>query len=306
MSTIFGVDYTAWDLNPCDVDAANDIVNAITKYLEEQREVSPNLTYVTIVGSDEVIPFARKPDETSIANESTFAGEFFDNAMFGALVTRHFLSDDTYGDIDPIPWFDRYLNVPELGVGRLLESAEDIQTAAENYIAFGGVLDPQTALSAGYDFIADASQDIDETLNAYGPELGFSVVPALIDLPDVLPDDAWTKEDFLEDTAVYSTDPVDLVSFNMHFDFDEALPSSGDAAGNYTDNLISVTDLDGTDLAGGIWFTVGCHSGSNIADVSVVGGAPSQDWAQTFSHLGALFLAQNAYGLGRHRSDSPH
>ena len=123
-----------------------------------------------------MIPFARKPDETSIANESTFAGEFSDNAMYGALVTRHFLSDDTYGDIDPIPWLDRYLNVPELGVGRLVESAADIQLAAENYLAFGGVLDPQTALSAGYDFVADAAKDIDDTFDTYSPVFGYSSV----------------------------------------------------------------------------------------------------------------------------------
>ena len=298
VSSIAGVDYSDWDANPCDVDAPNAIVNAITEYLEDQREFSPNLAYVTIVGSDEVIPFARKPDETSISNESTFAGEFSDNAMFGALVTRHFLSDDTYGDIDPIPWLDRYLNVPELGVGRLVESAEDIQNAAENYVAFGGMLDPQTALSAGYDFIADAAQDIDDTFSTYGPALGFVVEPALIDQPDVDPLSAWTRSDFLSATRLNTPHPVGLVSFNMHFDFDEALPSSGDAAGNYTENLITTADLGSKDLAGGIWFTVGCHSGSNLADISVVGGAPSDDWAQAFSHLGALFLAQNAYGLG--------
>ena len=51
--------YGTWDTNPCDVDAANNTVNAITGYLEEQRlgtpsrpEGSPLLTYVTIVGSD--------------------------------------------------------------------------------------------------------------------------------------------------------------------------------------------------------------------------------------------------------------
>ncbi len=118
--------------------------------------------------------------------------------MYGALVTRHFLSDDSYGDIDPIPWLDRYLNVPELGVGRLVESAVDIQTAAENYLAFNGVLDPQTALSAGYDFVADAAEDIDATFNAYSPALGFTVEPALIDQPGVDPAIAWTRSDFLE------------------------------------------------------------------------------------------------------------
>jgi hypothetical protein len=29
-----------------------------------------------------------------------------------------------------------------------------------------------------------------------------------------------------------------LVPFNMHFDFDEAFSSIGDATGNYTDNMI--------------------------------------------------------------------
>jgi len=299
VSDIPGVDYTDWDANPCDVDAANSIVNAITGYLEIQRGISTDLAYVTIVGSDEIIPFARKPDETSISNESTFANEFADNAMFGALITRHFLSDDSYGDIDPIPWLGRFLNVPELGVGRLVESAADIQLAADTYFAFSGVLDPRTALSAGYDFIADASQDIDDTFNAYSSVFDYSVVPALIDQPDVNPDLAWTREDFLEDTAVATTTPVELVSFNMHFDFDEALPSSGDAAGSYTDNLINVSDLAGADLTGGIWFTVGCHSGSNLPDISVTDPLTStDDWAQTFGQTGAVYLAQNAYGLG--------
>ena len=238
VENIFGVNYNAWDADPCDVDAPNAIVNAITAYLEEKRLTSPNLAYVTIVGSDEVIPFARKSDETSISNESTFANEFFDNALFGALLTRHFLSDDSYGDIDPIPWLDRYLNVPELGVGRLVESAGDIQFAAENDIAFAGVLDPQTALSAGYDFISDAAEDIDDTFNIYSPALGFDVEPALIDQPGVASALAWTRQDFLSATSLNTPRATDLVSFNMHFDFDEALPSSGDAAGDYTDNRI--------------------------------------------------------------------
>ena len=298
VSTIFGVDYAPWDENPCDVDAANNIVNAITLYLEEQRVVSPRLTYVTIVGSDEIIPFARKPDETSISNESTFANEFSDNAMYGALVTRHILSDDTYGDIDPIPWMGRYLNVPELGVGRLVESAGDIQLAAENYINFGGILDPRTAVSAGYDFIADAAQAIDDTFDRYSEAFGYDVMTPLIDQADVDPLIAWTREDFLDATLSNKPKPVELVAFNMHFNFSEALPSSGDAGGNYTDNLFTTADLGRTNLGGGIWFTVGCHSGSNLPDISVVGGAPTDDWAQSFSSLGAVYLAQTGYGLG--------
>ncbi len=295
VTDIPGVSYAAWDADPCDPSAANAVVNAITAYLENQRTGSPNLTYVTLVGSDEVIPFARKADETAIANESTFAGEFFDNAMFGTLVSRNFLSDDTYGDIDPIAWLDRYLNVPELAVGRLVESAVDIQLAADNYVSSGGELVALTGVSAGYDFVADSSDDIQDTFQTYGVDS-----TPLVDQPGISPSQAWDRSAFLTATGLdeVSTPVADLVSFNMHFDFDEALPSSGDASGNYSDNLISVQDFAGNDMTRRLWFTVGCHSGTSIADISVAQGDLSQDWAQTLSELGAVYVAQAAYGLG--------
>ncbi|MEM7704735.1 MAG: choice-of-anchor Q domain-containing protein [Pseudomonadota bacterium] len=291
VSTIAGVNYAAWDLDPCDVDAANSVVNAITAYLEQRRATSPQLAYVTIVGSDEVIPFQRKGDETAIANESTFATTFADNALFGSMINRNFLSDDTYGDIDPVRWFNRFLNVPELAVGRLVESAEDIQTAAENYVLSGGVLTPTTALSAGYDFIADASTDIQQTFGSYGLES-----TPLIDFPNAA--DPWDRVDFLTAAGLTNNTARDVVSFNMHFDYDEALPSSGDASGNYSTNLINVGDLTGNDLTGRVWFTVGCHSGINVADISVPSTQSSQDWSQTLNSLGAVYVGQAAYGLG--------
>ncbi len=301
VSTIPNVSYADWDSNPCDVVAANNIVHAITAYLEGQRNTSPSLTYITIVGSDEIIPFLRKPDETSIANESTFAAEYSDNAMFGSHVTRHFLTDDAYGDIDPIEWLDRFLNVPELAVGRLVESAADIQAAAQNYLSAGGQLAPISALGAGYDFIFDATGDINDTFDSYGFDRG-TPPPDLNDPPQTPLANAWTRQDFLAAAGVtpMSTNVQELVSFNMHFDYDEALPSSGDASGDYSSNLITVNDFinANVDMTGRVWFTVGCHSGINLADVSVVGDEEPQDWAQTLNSLGAVYVGQAAYGLG--------
>ena len=303
VSDIPGVNYGPWDFDPCDVDAANSVVNSITAYLEAQRAISPNLAYVTIVGSDEVIPFKRKGDETAIANESTFATTFADNALYGSMATRNFLSDDTYGDIDPIRWSSgRLLNVPELAVGRLVESAADIQTAAENYVMAGGLLTPITALSAGYDFVADAATDIQQTFINYGLES-----TALIDQPvavDPMPEEPfWDRDRFLQEAGLTTNTARDVVSFNMHFDYNDALPSSGDAlrqdgSTSYQDNLINVADLAGNDLTGRIWFTVGCHSGINAADIAMLNGEPQQDWAQTFNSLGAVYVGQAAYGLG--------
>ena len=114
-------------------------------------------------------------------------------------------------------------------------------------------------------------------------------------------------------SALGLSDPVsaadtfvpDILSLNMHFDFDESLTSAGDKLSDHTGELFTVSDLwDATtdelvDLEGTIILTVGCHSGTSVADVAVAAGEPSQDWAQTMGNNGAsAYVAQNAYGLG--------
>ena len=304
VNSIAAGEYAAWDANPCDADAANDIVDVIVGFLDTEQATSPELTYVTIGGSDEIIPFARKADETAIANESTFAGEFSDNAMYGSLITRHFLSDDPYADLDPVPWLDRFLHVPDRSVGRLVESAADIVDAAQTFQDFGGFLDPETAQTVGYDFLSDSSEAIDQAF----VDNGLSTGSALIDQPNAPLQ--WGLAELR--VALGLTDPVlsdnsfipDVLSLNMHFDFDESLTSRGDATKNQAGELFTVADLwdmdadEIVDLDGTIIFTVGCHSGTSVADVAVGQAEASQDWAQTMGAAGASYVAQNAYGLG--------
>ena len=63
----------------------------------------------------------------AVGNETGYADEFDVNGpYYGALGTSHFLSDDPYGDLDPIEWATRRLYVPELAIGRLVETPDQI------------------------------------------------------------------------------------------------------------------------------------------------------------------------------------
>ena len=124
--------YDAWNANPCLADRANKVVNEITRLVVGIRNGAlpgvaphPSLANVVIVGGDDIVPMARLDDTTRVGNETGYADEFDVNGpYFGALGTSHFLSDDPYGDLDPIQWATRRLYVPELAIGRLVEIAD--------------------------------------------------------------------------------------------------------------------------------------------------------------------------------------
>ena len=103
---------------------------------------------------------ARLDDTTRVGNETGYADEFDVNGpYYGALGTSHFLSDDPYGDLDPIQWATRRLYVPELAVGRLVESPDaDHRPARRVRRRASGRLDASRAYAAGYDFMTDGAR----------------------------------------------------------------------------------------------------------------------------------------------------
>ena len=74
--------------------------------------------------------------------------------------TSHFLSDDPYGDLDPIEWATRRLYVPELALGRLVESPTQIIAQLDAFDAASGRLDASRAYAAGYDFMTDGASSV--------------------------------------------------------------------------------------------------------------------------------------------------
>ncbi len=272
--------FAAWDANPCDPGAANDVVGLISAFVQDVASSNPSLRHVTVIGSDEVVPFHRAQDTTVVANENTYTDGFADNALFGALSTGHYLSDAPYGDLDPVPWLDRFAYVPELSLGRLVETPAQIAGALQSFIDNQGVLDPGSAATAGYDFLSDGSTEVDGALAGFLPAT------------ETLINETWTRADLSNQFAAGS----DVLSPNAHYDHYRALPALGNLTGSEAD-LFTVDDVSGLDLANRIIFTMGCHGGLNV-DATAGGVTVGEDWAEVYGGLRAVYIGNTGYGYG--------
>ncbi len=50
------------------------------------------------------------------------------------------LTDDPYGDFDPQAWLNGTMALPDVGLGRLVETPANIGAQIDRYVAAGGVL----------------------------------------------------------------------------------------------------------------------------------------------------------------------
>lgn len=291
--------YNAWNANPCDVAASNGVVASVSAIVRAYRTgTAPNVTSVTLIGSDSQLPMLRTPDLTLSSNESGYAESDApasgDNPLTAAQKHSDLLSDDAYGSLAPVGWLDRRLYLPDLAVGRLVETPDQIGAQLDQFVSAGGALATSSALTTGYDFLADGAHSVDTALAA---AVGAGTHQALIDDPGSTAP-PWTRSSLLG--ALFpSTGSPSLDSVNAHFDHNRALPSAGNTSGDQS-NLFTVSDVAGhpNALTGRVLFSMGCHAGLNVPDRYVGGGANAPDWAQTFATQRAVWVANTGFGLG--------
>ena len=279
--------YTAWDSAPCDPNQANGVAGEIVRVLDSYRDDGAELKHIVVVGGDDVVPFARVPDKTEIANERGYATTFSEART--ALASSHaggfVQTDDAYGDVDPYGFGDRVLFVTDAAVGRLVETPDEITDQLDDFVAAGGKLGVDTGLVTGYDFLSDGA---DAAADAADPTYG--------DIDRSLISDAWTRGDL--EAAIADIQP-DLAGINAHFDHFRALPGLGNSTGDESDLFTAAAvrgALDG-DLAGSIVFSMGCHSGLSASDL-LVSGDRALDFAQAVSAQGGVFVGNTGYGYG--------
>jgi uncharacterized delta-60 repeat protein len=301
--------YAAWDDDPCSVDAANDVVGAINGVVDSFVRAPagdvllPNLKHIVLVGSDTLVPFARIPDLVTLANQADYrydaAFNNLDNPISRAFARRNILSDDPYGDFDPAPWLDGQLYLPDVALGRLVETPEQITAAIDRFLGdSGGRLDPGTAVTFGYDFLSDGAHEVDEALRSLDREQG----------PASRIDETWSAADVVAALDGGSREGS-AASVNAHYDHYRALPADGNAHDTEGETrttapeLLFADDLLQSALApGSLLFTMGCNAGVNLADVVAAIGGPldarAADWAQTAAEKQAVFAANAGYGYG--------
>ena len=144
------------------------MADAIEEIVDAYWELNP-LKYIVIVGGDNVIPFFRYPDQALLAPEQNYVPPVRDfTASQASLRLSYVLGQDEYGSRFDLSTGADLLPIPQLGVGRLVETPAEITTMLDAYLstAAGVVATPDSALVTGYDFLYDAALAVESELAA--------------------------------------------------------------------------------------------------------------------------------------------
>ena len=273
--------------------AKNLLAAEIKRLIDGYRASNPGLEYIVFIGNDDVVPFQRVPDKAGLANEKTYSPPVLDpTASQASLKLGYVLTQDNYGSRRTVSRMDHHLPLPDLAVGRLIETAADATGMLDAYLATtGGVVStPTSGLVTGYDFLADAATAIGADLTA---GLGGGTVDALIQPNATPPTDpsAWTA-DQLRNALLGKRH--DLIFLGGHFSQGSAL------AADFTTRMVTTELLaSNVDLVNAVIFSIGCHSGYNTVDPHAVQGVtPTPDWGQSFARKRATFIGGTGYQYG--------
>jgi len=291
-TTTVAAAYDSWDQDVCDPEAANEVAGAIKNLANTFFEDATfsNLTYVVIVGGDEVVPFRRVLDIVFTSNERDYRNAAQvqpDSAHFASLDTGHMWTDDFYVDFEPTNYMGRPLYVANYPIGRLVETPEEIIDQLNHYLASGGLLNATTSLVAGYDFLTDSSQIISDTFGAQGLN------------NDSLINDTWTALDLENNFLV--TPPYSINSINAHFQHWRLGPAD-QAAGLFESSEI---DQPGVALTGTVNFSMGCHSGLSVCDLISTTGSAQPGFRPGLRQETGRLCGEHRLRLRRHRCCCP-
>jgi hypothetical protein len=288
---------------------ANEVAQQIWYILDRAiTDYYSGTTDLVLVGGDDLIPFYRIQDETTIANERDYYDELTakgalvaESPLAGSLFYQFVQTDNFYTDRLPTPWRGRALYIPDLASSRLVESPTDIMhyLNAQEFSGYTIRADDPTgaALVTGYDFLTDQANVISYTLQSYGFDPKGILTQTLT--LDGLIDDTWDV-DQLTDTWFTGQLPrltntycsqndcsggpntrYNLMSINGHFSHYDAIPADTASATLYAQRLLTPT-LDPTAPSpfhayfmmpltgsGSLVYSVGCHSGLSVLDSSI-------------------------------------
>jgi hypothetical protein len=273
-------------------DAIRDVVSAV-------RADNSGLKYVVIVGDDHVIPFFRYPDTAGIGPESGYVPPVLDSSpSYASLESNDFLSEDAYGASTVLDYQGVDVPIPDLPVGRLVETPTEIDGMLQAYMGLSGgvVPTPTSSLVTGYDFMArgaDAVEsDFQDGLGAGATNdtliTNDGVAPSDTGDP---PDQSWTADQLR--TALLGS-RHDLIYLAGHFSANNTLAADYSTTMNASELADSSVNLKNS-----IVFSAGCHSGYNIVGGDAVPEVTQTlDWAGAFAQKQATLIAGTGYQYG--------
>ncbi len=274
---------SAWAGDYCTPEAANAVVRQIgVEILDPILAANPDLEYITIVGDDSHVPFARNTDGVVLANEASHGlGLLEDNAVKAALAEGYYLTDTPYvGQSYKIA--DREFFIPIQAGGRLtFDNPGQLEARFDTFLASGGILSGNgKAVIGGYDFLLDAALAAAAALDP-----AFDLVTQGTDASGTvsLLSELWNEDHFLNALGpAGSTASVAVIE--AHFDESNLAPANADPGGSnlpLSPELLSVQDyLSGGSQAAFI-LSPGCHAALDTDGV---------DWTDITDILGNFFF----------------
>src|SRR5439155_1118912 len=212
----------------------------------------------------------------------------------------YFMSQDAYGSVLNVSRGDHLFPIPDLPVGRLVETAPEVTGQLQ---AFSGTLLIQKrSVAFGYDFMADGAREIRDELDlatgggALAAQRQVTTTnngsPTTYDLVFEGSGQPWTADAL---RAAWLDERHDITFLGAHFSNAAALAADGTT-------ILRSEDLDNAaaDVSNTIVLGQGCHLAYNLVDPD---GVPqitqTLDWAQAAGrrHVGA-FIAGTGFQFG--------
>lgn len=333
--------YASWDQAPADPDRANQVLfgchpllpagcaterDGVHDVLRELLEIYTGVDSVILVGDDRIIPLARIEDKTVLLPESSYpAGGDLTPAgttVGQALAADLYLSDDPLAIREPVRWDELRgsLFIPDLSVGRLVETPEEIIQAIATFLSQDGLLDLSAVhpveghkiLVTGYDFLLDSGRRIREhwktALGVVTPDNSTAPVDGQL-LTETWRESSVSAriEALRRHLAGHGGERYGIASLSGHAThYEEGVPGMDrfDIQGLATVDLYG-GDACGTpssgslDLAGSVVYALGCHGGLPVAGSCLDDSDHSLDLPQTMLSRGVLaYVANTGYGWG--------
>lgn len=283
------------------VFAKNLVAEAIRDIVIRYRDQNPSLESVMVLGNDDIIPYFRHPDTAGLASEQNFIVPVLDQtASQASLRLGYVLSQDGYGTTCEVEQKFTTLPVADLPVGRLVETAAEIQGLLDAYLTLtaGRLPTPAASLVTGYDFLVDAAEAIDAEFRA-----GMGLAPTLIHdrliaprgvSPEADPDTTqnWSAAELAE---ILFARRHDLIFLAGHYNDGSAL-----AADYATELTAAEVEASTVDMVNALVFGAGCHVGYNTVDPhSIPDVTQKPDWAQALARKQVTaFIGGTGYQYG--------
>lgn len=307
------------DADPCSVAARQALVREINRYVAAAIGAQrAHIEAIVIVGGDDVIPHAPIPQRAGTVAEAGHAGALrLARAAAGpcpvvpagtvdpcatpqsaAAAGGFLLSDDPYALADAFPSWGGHLYVPTVGMGRLIDSPDEIRAQLDRFRRAEGLLEADSLLAAGYGPWADLSEALSAALSwrtGGGETLlepGWTTADAEAamspadrsEAPSIIALNAVGDERRMASGATVT----DAAPADAALEAEDHRPAPPPAVDARFDPFASAEEFEGA-----LVMSLGCHSGVHLPE-SMYGSEPH--WAATFTDAGA-FVGTTGCGL---------